>query len=166
MKVTVTKTTTDVTVEGEASEIREAMPSILHGAEPATPTAVTGGGSSAPLELEAAPPVTTPPPAPAAVVDDLLPHERVAAMDDWKPVAAEPADVPTRRFDRWEDVPVAHRVWNATKAVCHVSRTPNEPSDTYCGVDVGMFRDPNLEPLGGATVCGNCNRRIEEANRA
>lgn len=164
MKITVNKT--DVQVEGEAHEIREALPAVLgleqSGASPAI-VPVSGmlapAGESAPLELEA----------PAVVdVEPAEPMIRTATDIAIDPDATAPdvanAPVPSGGYqpeEEWQQVPTSRRVWGANSTL-HVATEPNG-MDLYCGHVVGGLRRPRNwwpVPLRTAKVCGSCNRAI------
>lgn len=157
MKVNVIK----LEVEGEASEIREALPALLTepqpiALQPAVPTESAAGIVDVPV-------VPTPP-------------KRTV---DREQVAAELADVAydiagegslTQPIDDWREIPVDYRWWGDTMQTCHIRKRPGIDL-AWCKTapdKIGHRRMANEMPPAEsiAKVCANCNRRITEANRA
>lgn len=154
MKVTVTKT--DVSVEGEATEIREAMPSILGVDQPAA--MVVQGDEPALLDAPE-------PPLSVQRREALQQPFHVSETGTAEVVnAATPILLDEKPRD-WEDIPAELRVWNAIGTTCHIAKNPNDLYVTWCGADVGRVRPADMEPRTQASPCGNCLRRMAEAAR-
>jgi hypothetical protein len=169
MKVSVSKV--DVQVEGDATEIREAMPSILG----------THTTTDAPLALAAAPQedsAALPPPVRAEleaadgleVDEDVIRTVADVQIDPDATVADVPdAPVPADGYEpveNWQQVPTSRRVWGSNSTL-HVATEPNG-LELYCSHEVGgLRRQRNWSPvpLSIAKVCGSCNREIKRRHR-
>jgi hypothetical protein len=161
MKITVKRTETDVEVEGEAHEIREAVPAILANATPAPGTELAPPAAS-PLALEAGDDDVV---VEGEAVDDRI---RTAADIQIDPDETMPdvpdAPVPSRGYqpeEEWQQVPTSRRVWGANSTL-HIAREPGG-LDLYCSHTVGGTRRPrNWKPVPYVTakVCGSCNGAI------
>lgn len=156
MKLTVSKV--DVQVEGEASEIREALPAVLAANAPAALPAPVF--DDAPLMLEAGD-------TPATEVVEAEELIRTAADHVIDPDAivedVPDAPVPSGGYDDWRAVPTSRRVWGSGGTpTLHVATEP-EGLDLFCSHTVGGLRRArnwSPVPMSLAAVCQSCNRHI------
>lgn len=173
MKITVTKTTVDVDVEGDASEIREALPSILgvesSGAMIAAPAA---SSEPEPAAVERAPePEPAAPIAPPTLVEVEPIDERRASQ----PAPSEPVggvrvmeELEGGPFELPGDIPAAWRWVSANGMTCHI-RTQPGVAVAMCPAtprQIGSRRlhDPEI-PFKATEVCEGCNAALVRSRR-
>lgn len=179
MKLNIVK----IEAEGTAQEFAEALPSLLNPEISQVPAAGVNTLTGPAPELRE-------PREPAYVLEAphaevVTPHREAghAPSDGGGPVGQDtvatdaarggsptshPAHEPVT-FDEkprdWEDIPGELRVWNAIGTCCHIAKNPNDLYVTWCGHDTGKVRPADMEPRTQAEPCGNCLRRMQEANR-
>lgn len=171
MKLVVTQV--NVTVEGEAAEIAEALPAVLGLNQPVN--ASISAVSQPVATVESAIPVVDPV-ADAEIVASSparqVEHPSVADMDepsaDVIDLPARPTGpgsaMPTAPFEVWEDIPKDRLMLSRTKLGVHVAVTPNDPSRVFCGAK--LVQRIGVPPIiDDAEGCDSCNRQIGILNR-